>query len=1056
MQNAQNTEIQQRVMNLVDLYRRKVGWESNVAKELADEYKFQYDQEIDNACALHEQGYNYYMLNIDIPKEEVDNIRANEQLLGYFYRKVAEANADERVLTHFLEDKYDSSIFTDEEEAFLMSHFAEMVNYIIQTPNNDLSAVEGDDRNDLYLLPQEVLKLIMERIVIPSGSKIYNPFTGFAQFANHYKDCSFICEESYMPYFKKWNSYCDRMLETEHIIEDKVDEGKLYAWMTVALYANGIDATVINDHSLPQEYDVFMSYIPIIPKNVPNNGYRTLDFEPSDTDIINRIKSGYQNLVDGGKMILIIPSKYLWERRVILSEGKTSFVLELEAFWKQLIEENSLTEIIQLPPVLGKSFFDGDCCIIIAEKRCKSENVTFIDARFASLKSENKLYNQTLDLDSLHAMVNNGGKEPNTGLRKLVQIHRTQCESDLLVPQVYVIEKPSEAEAPVPLTEVGSLVTSRVYDVKEDLPEDTPWVKMGDLSFDYKGELNVESLQKANCPNNPKDWKYGTMDISRLVMGSIGENKPSAEVAKISRYRNCKYIDGRKDAVLYYQSEDAVSFALIRATGRAIAVSKDIHVFYPKDGIDALSLLAILRQPIVYRQLQTLEKFGLYGPNGHLHNILVPTDKRIVYDEVCRMNMEKAIYDTQKEKFSTMKTDYINEVRMRKHDMGQYIFELVNIEDLLRYYIENRDKEKDYCHEIESLLDNFKTSLGELSTLLANLSKEEQFGDPEEFSLDNYLSQLVIRHKADGFKIVYERDVESIKRYNSEKHPENVFVNDILDEGDSLDVNDILDEGDSLDVNDILDEDDSLDVNDILDEDNSLDMNDILDEDNSLDMNDILDEDDSLDMNDILDEDDSLDMNDILDEDNSLDMNDILDEDNSLDMNDILDEDDSLDMNDILDEDDSLVMNDILDEGNSLSADDLIVLDNNVVKSISDSIPTINIAKNDVQRAVNNIIDNARKHGFRGIKNNNNEIRIKLAIDTKKNMFQIDFRNNGYPLPDGMNKMRYGLKGEKAGETGGTGIGGNYVKTFVEHYGGDYDVFMEDGWTVVRIYLPIK
>ena len=71
-------------------------------------------------------------------------------------------------------------------------------------------------------------------------------------------------------------------------------------------------------------------------------------------------------------------------------------------------------------------------------------------------------------------------------------------------------------------------------------------------------------------------------------------------------------------------------------------------------------------------------------------------------------------------------------------------------------------------------------------------------------------------------------------------------------------------------------------------------------------------------------------------------------------------------------------------------------------------------------------------------------------------MFQIDFRNNGNPLPDGMDKMRYGIKGEKAGSTGGTGIGGSYVKKCVEHYGGDYNIFMEDGWTVVRICLPIK
>ena len=81
---------------------------------------------------------------------------------------------------------------------------------------------------------------------------------------------------------------------------------------------------------------------------------------------------------------------------------------------------------------------------------------------------------------------------------------------------------------------------------------------------------------------------------------------------------------------------------------------------------------------------------------------------------------------------------------------------------------------------------------------------------------------------------------------------------------------------------------------------------------------------------------------------------------------------------------------------------------------------------------------------------------MSLSIDEKTGMYQIDFRNNGNPLPEGMNKMRYGIKGEKAGKTAGTGLGGYYVRLFVEHYGGDYDIFMEDGWTVVRLFLPIK
>ena len=81
---------------------------------------------------------------------------------------------------------------------------------------------------------------------------------------------------------------------------------------------------------------------------------------------------------------------------------------------------------------------------------------------------------------------------------------------------------------------------------------------------------------------------------------------------------------------------------------------------------------------------------------------------------------------------------------------------------------------------------------------------------------------------------------------------------------------------------------------------------------------------------------------------------------------------------------------------------------------------------------------------------------MTLSIDVDNNLYQIDFRNNGNPLPEGMDKMRYGIKGEKAGKTGGTGIGGSYIKKCVEHYGGDYDIFMENGWTVVRILIPIK
>lgn len=122
------------------------------------------------------------------------------------------------------------------------------------------------------------------------------------------------------------------------------------------------------------------------------------------------------------------------------------------------------------------------------------------------------------------------------------------------------------------------------------------------------------------------------------------------------------------------------------------------------------------------------------------------------------------------------------------------------------------------------------------------------------------------------------------------------------------------------------------------------------------------------------------------------------------------------------------------------------------------------IAKDDLQRLFDNIINNAVKHGFTDPNRGDYNITIDLSVvpnpeDPKIGMFQIDVTNNGNPLPKGLDKVRYGLKGEKAGVTAGTGEGGYIVKSIVEHYKGDYDIFSnkyEDSeTTTVRVLLPI-
>ncbi len=1010
MQNVQNADIQ-RVMNLVDLYRTKVGKESQIAKNAKEEKEYWDKLNLDAAIQLHEEGFEGAIGDIypyDQPDEWVKTLRVNDHLLGHFYSVVAGNDADKEVLAQFLADYYDSSVFTPEEEDFLRLHFKEMVNYIIQTPCDDLYNVNHHDGKDWQLIPTEVLELIKSRTHIPAGSIIYNPFSGFAQMASLYSDCKFYCEDSYASYNKKWNAFSEKCRKESNVVLGTRDVTLMVAWMKIALYANSIDARVIEDGTVPAKYDSIISFIPRIPNAIPGQAYE-LDFElPDDPEIVNKIIVSYKNLPEGGNMILVLPKEYLWASNSYYS---------LRPLWEEMIKDKSLTEIIQLPWVMSTNLHRDDFCIVIAEKGRDGRSTTFVDARFAAQKSERKNFNKILDLKMLEDMLANGGKESATGLRKMVQVPVEELKPEILVPQIYVVERPFDAECPVPLSTLGTLVSTRIRFLQFDLPEDTPWVEQEDLSHSFKGELDVASVKKAECPNNPifvegsEDYAFSK---SRKFVDDFWEQAYTKKGHKVYDYRRCTYLDGTKDAVLFSLSQQGMEIGLVRATGKAVAVGEGIRVICPKDGVDVITLAALLKLPIVIRQLQAYKDFGLAN---HLDDILIPSDKRIIIDEVHRLNNEQEVYKKHEELLATKKAEYINEVRMRKHDMGQYIFELVNIEDLMRYYLDNRDTEKDFFQQMESLLDNFRSSLGELSTLLDNLSKEEQFGNPETFNMTEFLSGLEKRHTKDSYKIQYTCDMPSIKKYNRKRQmkqqAELDAINDQMMKEDlkrQAELDAIADQMMREDLKRQMKEQAELDaINDQM-------MKEDLKRQAELDA--------------------------IADQMMREDLKRQMKEQAEWDA-----------INDKMMKED---LNRQTDAEVPLTMSSIIGRDNSISSNANMYMPPIYVAPNDFQRLVNNILNNAKRHGFTNPNKKDYVVQIKTSIDAESGMYQIDFRNNGDPLPKGMNKMRYGIKGEKAGKTAGTGLGGNYVKSFVEHYGGDYDIFMEDGWTVVRICLPIK
>ena len=117
----------------------------------------------------------------------------------------------------------------------------------------------------------------------------------------------------------------------------------------------------------------------------------------------------------------------------------------------------------------------------------------------------------------------------------------------------------------------------------------------------------------------------------------------------------------------------------------------------------------------------------------------------------------------------------------------------------------------------------------------------------------------------------------------------------------------------------------------------------------------------------------------------------------------------------------------------------------------------VKIAPLDLDHILLNIITNAYKHGFTDQEAKDYRIEIFLVYNQEQDRFDIAIRNNGKPLPEGMNTERYGTPGEKAGLTQGNGEGGAIVKDTIEHYGGHLNVLSEpEGIFPVTIlfYLP--
>lgn len=720
MQKTQNADIQ-RVMNLVDFYRTKAGKECDKAKEAMMEYNDWFEYGIDQTQPNDEAQWEW-----------VNVLSVNEQLLGHFYSVVAGENAEKDILQRLLPDLYDATIFTQEEECFLVEHFREMVNYIIQTPSliiDDYSSRWSDQKDD-FLIPMEVLEIIKNRVDIPDTSVIYNLYAGLGQLATLYPSKAVYCSNE--------EDFCNKFVRVLGSKHDAMFYQRIFAWMRfcvwarLSMYANNVRSLYIGNRKTTFDYDVLIAYVPYSTK--------TLGGE----EMLKRTHKAYKELKERGKMVLLCPSSLLWK-----DSSSESLFREL------LVKDCSIEEIIQLPSSVMKSY-EKDFCIIIAEKGRERTCATFIDATKAF--KQKRIYSEedahrndynVLDVEAWNALLQNGGTELETGLQKVIQLDSAELNPKILLPEICVLERPSKKEHPVPLSSLCTLESTLVGNIKFDLPEDTPWIDESNLTLLFSGPLDISTIQKANCPNNPKDWRWGDKPLSKFMMAVENSGITPREM-RISEYRDSWFLDGSKDAVLYkYVPNQGIRVALIRKTGNPIAIDSGIAVFIPNENVTTQTLVALLEMPIVYRQIRAYKKFGL---EKHLDDILVPADKRVINDEEQRLVIVENSISALEKKLANHKKS----VRMRKHALTQSLSSIEAMFSALnscRIRKEGSITDDDVISRIKGTtvreaFEFLSKRIKEMMPVLEHIADiEYTFSTPEMIDPEKFIENYILNHE---------------------------------------------------------------------------------------------------------------------------------------------------------------------------------------------------------------------------------------------------------------------------------------------------------------------
>jgi len=118
---------------------------------------------------------------------------------------------------------------------------------------------------------------------------------------------------------------------------------------------------------------------------------------------------------------------------------------------------------------------------------------------------------------------------------------------------------------------------------------------------------------------------------------------------------------------------------------------------------------------------------------------------------------------------------------------------------------------------------------------------------------------------------------------------------------------------------------------------------------------------------------------------------------------------------------------------------------------------TAKIDANQFQKAIDNLIKNAIRHGFS--QDENRSYKIIFVVDVVKedgkSYIHISYKNNGASLPEGFTFNDFIQRGKKAGANGESGIGGDRINRIISRHNGIFRESIDIEMTKFNINFEI-